>query len=86
MKRIVIMLLGLSACASNPAIKVQTVEVLKPVPVSCVKRADIPAEPAATGPHPPDARQAADLLGSKVLELRSWGHRQAALLQACVVD
>lgn len=80
-------LLALSACAttSTPAIDVKTVEVDKPVPVSCVKAADIPPEPAKIGKLGPgkDARQAADLLGAVDLELRSWGHKLVAIIGAC---
>ena len=87
MRRLAILALGaLSACATTPAIRVQTVEVLKPVITPCVKKAQIPAEPAAAGSLPPDARQAADLLGAKVLELRGYGRKLSALLSACAED
>ncbi len=86
MRLVPLALLLLAGCTSTPAVKVETVTVKVPTPVSCVHRADLPQEPPSIGIIPPDARQAADLLGSKVMELRGWGHKQAALLLACTID
>lgn len=77
-------LLALSACATPQAgIRDHIVTVDRPVPVACVKKADIPAQPAHVGVLPPDARQAADLLGAVDLKLRNYGAQLLALLGAC---
>lgn len=77
-------MLALAGCATPQAgIKVQMQTADVPVAVACVKKADIPAEPALIGPLMPDARQAADLLGATDLRVRGWGHQLQALLTAC---
>lgn len=77
-------LILLSACASKPAIEVRTVEVLKPVPVACVKREDIPVRPGPLPPRPEDARQALDLAVAWVLKWQGYGEKANAVLQGCV--
>lgn len=77
-------LLVLSACATPQAgIRDHIVTVDKPVPVACVAKASVPPEPAHVGIVPPDARQAADLLGAVDLKLRNWGAQLEALLTSC---
>lgn len=80
----VALLLILAACSTTkPAVRIETVTVEKPVAVSCVKRDQIPNEPAATGILPPDARQAADLLAAKLIEVRNWGRRLFGIATGC---
>ena len=73
-----------SGCATTtPPVRVEPQRVEIPVAVACVKRDAIPAEPARTGPLPADARQAADTLAAKAIELRTWGDKLYALLTGC---
>ena len=76
--------LALSACATKPPtippVQIQRVEV--PVPLQCVNKADIPAEPdpvALTG----DARKDDALLAAKLAAVRVWGRSLAGMLGPC---
>jgi len=75
----------LSACATVPAPKIVTREVLTPVPVRCIDPALIPAEPGAIA-LPSDARLAADTAASQALKLRGWGRQLMALISPCTIE
>lgn len=85
---IAISALALAGCATDgtppPAIQVKTVEVRVPVPVPCVDRKDIPAEPARVA-NRLTGKAGHDLLivDQSALELRTWGQTMAAQLVAC---
>lgn len=78
--------LSLAGCSDQrPAVEVRTMEVLKPVPVPCVKREQIPAAPPSirdklTG------NAAADIgpIAASALELRQALNEALALLGGCV--
>lgn len=77
-------LLALAACTTpSTGIRDHLVTVDKPVPVACVVKASIPPEPAHIGILPPDARQAADVLGAVDLKLRNYGAQLLALIGPC---
>lgn len=57
-----------------------------PVPVSCLDRAQFPAEVPPVGPLPRDARQASDILAATVIELRSNDRVWRALAIGCLID
>lgn len=75
--------LVLTGCKhSEPGIEVQTVEV--PVPVPCLPKDQIPAEPATVGAQL-TGNPAIDLpiVVKSALELRVWGRSMHAPLVAC---
>ncbi len=78
-------ILLLAACAT-PAVRVETVKVNIPVPVACVDKSKVPAEPSPVGTLDRDARRAADTLAAKVLELRGYGRKLVALIGPCLTD
>ena len=69
--------LAASACRHAPA------EVEIPVARPCIAAADVPAPVPPAGPLPADARQAADLLGAVVLQLRANERVFRALIAPC---
>lgn len=80
--------LALAGCATDrtppPAIQVKTVEVKVPVPVPCVRREDIPAEPARVASRlTGNAGHDLLIVDQSALELRTWGQGMAAQLIAC---
>lgn len=77
------LMLPLAACAT-PAVRVETQRVEIPVPVACIDRDKVPAIVAPTGKLPMDARQAADALAAKVLELRGTDRELRALVGGCL--
>lgn len=87
MKRLTILaLFALSACAHpEPGIRVETVEVIKPVPVYCATREQIPAEPALVG-NRLTGNAAADIgpVAESALELRKVVRTLLAIVQGCV--
>lgn len=86
-----VLVLALAGCATGPrGIEVRTVEVVKPVPVACVTRDQIPAEPATIESQhgrgwqaAVSSTQAADLLAASVLEVRGALREALALLGGC---
>ena len=58
-------------------------EVRVPVSQPCIRAADVPAAVPPAGPLPEDARLAADLLASVVLELRRNERVLRALVMPC---
>ena len=70
-------LLALAACRQPPA------ELEIPVARPCIDSADVPAPVSPAGPLPDDARQAADLLGAVILQLRANERILRALIAPC---
>ena len=80
----------LTGCATTqvptPKLGIQVVyrDVKVPVPVACVDRAAIPAEPARiAGKLTGDARRDLDTTAASAVRLRAWGVELSALLLAC---
>lgn len=72
-----LMVLGLSGCAPKEPVKI-------PVPVACVKSADIPPEPGKVqGKLTGRADEDAAILAVLALDLRDWGGKLRALLRGC---
>ena len=78
--------LALSACATTPGpVQVRTVEVVKPIPVPCVKPEQIPAMPAKVGDQlTGDPVADVSVLAASNLRLRAAMGKALALLGACV--
>lgn len=78
--------LALSACAHGPRpVQVRTVEVVKPIPVPCVKPEQIPAMPAKVGEQlTGDPVADVSVLAASNLRLRAAMGKALALLGACV--
>ena len=76
---LVVACLALAGCGdrNRPVVEI-------PVPVRCIDPARVPPEVPPTGPLPSDARQAADTLGAKVLELRGTDRILRGLISACI--
>lgn len=70
--------LALASCAGRGG------PILVPTPIACLRAEQIPPEVAPTGQLPSDARQAADILGAKVLELRGTDRILRGLISACI--
>lgn len=67
-----------------PAIEVRTVETKVPVPVPCLAKADIPAEPEHVADRlTGDARRDLDIVSASAIRLRVWGEALHAALVAC---
>ena len=66
----------LAACGQKPPVRI-------PVAVTCIDPADVPEPVPLAGTLPTDARAAADILGSIVLQLRANERVYRALLDAC---
>lgn len=80
---VVLLTLTAATCKhSEPGIEVRTVEV--PVPVPCMAKDQIPAEPATVGAQL-TGNPAIDLpiVVKSALELRVWGRSMHAPLVAC---
>ena len=77
---IAVAMLALSACATTPGpVQVRTVEVVKPIPVPCVRPDQIPAMPAKVGDQLTDV----SVLAASNLRLRAAMGKALALLGAC---
>jgi hypothetical protein len=81
--------LALSACAGRtppPAIEVRTEHVEVPVPVRCIKVADVPVVPARIGNKlTGNAVEDANLLAAANLRLRSALDQALALISGCSI-
>jgi hypothetical protein len=77
MSRIIAFSLTAAACSHSPP------ERLVPVSQACIAAEDVPPAVPAAGRLPDDARQAADLLGAIVLQLRSNERVLRALIGPC---
>lgn len=87
MRYIVIAALLLAGCKTTDAIKVNTVTVEKVVTATCVKKADIPDEPASIADKlTKDARVNEPLLAASASRLRSWGKKLHGMLSGCAID
>ncbi len=77
--------LALSACAHGPGpVEVRTVEVVRPIPVPCAKREQIPAMPAKVGDQlTGDPVADVSTLAAANLRLRAAMGKALALLGAC---
>ena len=78
----------LSACATpncpKPAVELRTITVDRPIPVPCVRSADLPSVPARIGDQlNGDAVHDVSVLASALLRMRATAETQSALLQAC---
>lgn len=74
----------LNGCSSiTPTPQIVTKEVRVPVPVACIDKALIPAEPDAVALPLTDARLAADIAASQALKYHAWGRELFALIQPC---
>lgn len=75
-------------CQSDqPGIEVRTVEVVRTVPIACVKREDIPAEPPKIGAKlTGDPVHDLDVVSASALRLRAWGQEMSAMLQGCAQE
>lgn len=78
--------LALSACAHGPGgQEVRTIEVVKPIPVPCVKPEQIPAMPAKVGDQlTGDPVADVSAMAASNLRLRAAMGKALALLGACV--
>ena len=74
--------LALTSCAT-PAPQIITKEIKEPVPVACVDKSLIPAEPDAVALPLNDARLAADIAASQALKYHAWGRELLALIGPC---
>lgn len=86
MRRLIaVAMLALSACAHGPGpIEVRTVEVVKPIPVLCVRPEQIPAMPAKVGEQlTGDPVADVSVLAASNLRLRAAMGKALALLGAC---
>lgn len=90
MMRIVgLVLIGMLAACSTaktppPAVEVRTVTKTIPVPVPCLAKADIPAEPEHVADRlTGDARHDLDIVAASAIRLRLWGQAMHAALVAC---
>lgn len=83
---IVALAIALSACAHGPGpVEVRTVEVVKPIPVPCVKRDQIPAMPAKVGNQlTGDPVADVSTLAAANLRLRAAMGKAMAVLEGCV--
>lgn len=72
-----LLMAGMCGSREPPAVEI-------PVRVPCVNGADMPPETPPAGELPSDARQASDLLGSVVLQLRGEVRTLRALIGPCV--
>ena len=83
---IAVAMLALSACATTPGpVQVRTVEVVKPIPVPCVRPDQIPAMPAKVGDQlTGDPVADVSVLAASNLRLRAAMGKALALLGACV--
>ena len=77
---IVLLLWALAACQHRPG------ERQIPVSSPCIRAADLPAPVRPAGRLPDDARQASDLLGALVLQLRANERLLRALIAGCTFD
>ena len=79
----------LAGCAGRvppPAIEARVVTVDRVVAVTCVRREQIPAEPAKIGDRlTGDAAHDLPVVAVSALRLRAWGGQLAALLTGCVL-
>jgi hypothetical protein len=82
---IAVAMLALSACATTPGpVQVRTVEVVKPIPVPCVRPDQIPAMPAKVGDQlTGDPVADVSVLAASNLRLRAAMGKALALLGAC---
>lgn len=82
---IAVAMLALSACAHGPGqVEVRTVEVVKPIPVPCVKPEQIPAMPAKVGEQlTGDPVADVSVLAAANLRLRAALGKALALLEGC---
>lgn len=82
---IAVAMLALSACATTPGpVQVRTVEVVKPIPVPCVRPDQIPAMPAKVGDQlTGDPVDDVSVLAASNLRLRAAMGKALALLGAC---
>ena len=82
---IAVAMLALSACATTPGpVQVRTVEVVKPIPVPCVRPDQIPAIPAKVGDQlTGDPVADVSVLAASNLRLRAAMGKALALLGAC---
>lgn len=78
--------LALSACAHGPGgQEVRTVEVVKPIPVPCARRDQIPAMPAKVGDQlTGDPVADVSTLAAANLRLRAALGKALAVLEGCV--
>lgn len=58
--------------------------VLVPTPVQCLRPEQVPAETPPLGTVPNDARQAADAIAAKLLEVRGENRILRGLISACI--
>lgn len=79
--------IGLSACGAQtppPAVEIRVVEKKIPVPVACVKKEDIPAEPPRIASElTGEARHDLDITGKSAVRLRQALKETFALLAPC---
>lgn len=80
---VVLLTLPAAMCEGpQPGIEVRTVQV--PVPVPCMDKADIPAEPATVGERlTGDKAKDFDILAPSALQLRAWGRKLHAAMTEC---
>lgn len=76
---LVVACLALAGCGGRAGLP-----TLVPTPVPCIRAERVPPEVPPTGQLPSDARQAADTLGAKVLELRGTDRILRGLISACI--
>ena len=77
---LLLLLLGVGACRHGPG----AIEI--PVALPCIEATRVPPPVPPAGDLPADARQAADLLGAVVLQLRANERLLRALIAPCTRD
>ena len=87
-RTIMLLPLALAACGHTQTVtKLETVEVLKPVPVACVTAAQIPREPPLVGDQlNGDSGHDLDIVSASAIEVRKSLRVALALLIACKGD
>jgi hypothetical protein len=79
-------LIALPACATRPpAVRVQTQEVVMPIPVVCVDSTIIPKKPERLGltPYPKNRAKREAMMAAHILRQQDYIERADPLLWAC---
>lgn len=82
---ITVLPLLMTACEHDGKVEIKTVEVLKPVPVYCVEREDIPENPPKVGDQLTGSAQTdLDIVSLSLIDVRKALNVALAMLEGCV--